>query len=120
MARSRSATGTVTTSSFQSILVLLSLVSSDFGSLPTAPSGPAGARRGCPGDDQLSGPGRLVHVLHTAPFGGEHEQRTPIRAAEHAGEGGAVEVDRLQHLPALADPHTAPVRHVGVPDRALG
>ena len=32
----------------------------------------------------------------------------------------AVELDGVQHLAALADPHAVAVRHVGVPDGALG
>ena len=47
------------------------------------------------------------------------EQRAAVGSAEHAGETAAIDRHRLQHLAALADPDTALVRHIGVPDGAL-
>src|SRR6478735_21383 len=60
----------------------------------------------------------LAHALRPAPLGGHDAERPPVVAAEHAREAAAVDVDRLEHLAALAHAHAAAVRHVGVPDRA--
>ena len=59
----------------------------------------------------------LEHVPWTAPFLREHEQGCAVRAAERAREAPAVQADRLEHLPALADAHAALIGDVGVPER---
>src|SRR5690606_33380906 len=70
----------------------------------------------------LTGAGRerLRRVLHAAPLGREDEQRPAVRAAERAGEGTPVQLDRLQDVPALGNAYAPLVWHVGVPDGALG
>src|SRR5260370_19339251 len=50
----------------------------------------------------------------------DDEQARVLAPAERAGEGATVQVDRGQHLAALAHPHALLVTHVGVPDSALG
>ena len=94
------------------------------------PGGIAGASCGrptairCPARGPLTEstwPFRLPPMsLGAAPFVDGHEQRSPIGAAEHAGEAAAVELDRLQHLAALAHAHAALVADVAVPDGSLG
>jgi hypothetical protein len=54
------------------------------------------------------------------PGPGDQEQRPPVLAPKHAGEAATVQLDRLQHLAALADPHAMLVGDVGVPDGAFG
>ena len=56
---------------------------------------------------------------HAAPLGGGDEQRGPGPAAQHAGEGPAVQFDGLLDGAALGHPHAALVRYVGVPDGVL-
>src|SRR5215213_9019791 len=80
---------------------------------------PAGARCRRPDAQHLARARALEHVLWTSPLGGHHEQRAAVRAAERAGEAPAVELDRLEHLAALANAHTALVGDVSVPDRVL-
>src|SRR5262245_501684 len=58
----------------------------------------------------------LGYVLHATPLGRYQEQRSVVRAPEHASEAPPVKVDRLQHLTAFADAHATPVGHVSVPD----
>ena len=43
-----------------------------------------------------------------------------MNRAERASEGAPVQLERVQHLAALAHPHAVLVAHVGVPDSALG
>jgi len=64
--------------------------------------------------------GHLGHLLHPPPLRRDDEQRATIRPTQHAGEAPAVELDGLQHFAAFAHAHAALVRHVGIPDRALG
>jgi hypothetical protein len=54
------------------------------------------------------------------PLGRYQEQRSVVRAPEHASEAPAVEMDCLQHLPAFADAHATPVGHVCIPDGVFG
>ena len=90
------------------------------GLLRALSSWPARARCGRVADEDLTDAFRAGHVLEAAPFGGQHEQRALVRAAEHAREAAAVQVDGLQHLTALADPCAALAGHIGVPDGAVG
>ena len=55
---------------------------------------PSGTRRRRLGGYHLSGAWPFEHGLRTAPFGRQHEQRSPVRASERAGEAAAVELDR--------------------------
>jgi hypothetical protein len=64
-------------------------------------------------------PGRLRR-LGSAPGLGDDEQARVLPAAERAGERAAIEFNGRQRLAALAHPHAAPARDVGVPDRTLG
>jgi hypothetical protein len=50
---------------------------------------------------------------------GNHEQGAAIVPAQHAGERRAIELDPIQHLPALADSHAAATGDIGVPRGAL-
>ena len=81
---------------------------------------PTDARCGRLRNEELTGSRRVVYVLHAGPRGREHEQRPPVRPAEHTGEAATIELDHLQHLASFAYPHATLVRHVGVPDRLLG
>src|SRR5215218_10229810 len=117
MARSRSETGIVITSIFQSMMCLLIFVF--FGRTPLAlvsvPRGqdrfssrtqgcsfgatilrPTGTHCGRLDGEHLSGTGLAGHV------GRDHKQYIAVLAAEHAGEAAAVELDRLQHLTTFA------------------
>jgi hypothetical protein len=53
------------------------------------------------------------------PLGSHEKQRPPVGAPEHAGEAAAIEIDRLQYFPALANAHAPLVGNVSVPDGVL-
>ena len=50
-----------------------------------------------------SSPQQLVHPVRTEPPGHHHEERPAVVAAEHARVAGAVELEPIEHLTALAD-----------------
>src|SRR2546423_4907996 len=77
--------------------------------------GPARSRYGDAGGNQLAGSRAGLHVLGTGPLLSYDEQGPAVCTAEHAGEGAAVELDRVEHLTALGDVHAALIRDVGVP-----
>src|SRR5215213_632666 len=75
-----------------------------------------GARDRCLHGEHLTRSWPVEHAGRAVPFGGHHEQRSPVRAPERTGEAPAVEIDRLQHLATLANAHAPLVRDVRVPD----
>src|SRR5918995_1101489 len=81
---------------------------------------PTGAPRRRVGGEHLASSRPLEHVLGAVPLGCHHEQRPPVGAAERAGEAPPVELDRLEHLAALANAHATLVGDVAVPDGVLG
>lgn len=60
-----------------------------------------------------------LRLGHAAPFGGHHEKRCPVGAAEGAGEAAAVQFNRLEDRAPLDDAHAALVGDVGVPGGVL-
>src|SRR4029450_3682742 len=64
----------------------------------------------------------VLETFPHTPVGNEHEQRCAVVTAEHAGEAGQVDLDALQDLPTLTDPHDAGcvVVHGRAPDGAFG
>src|SRR5215207_10538024 len=72
-----------------------------------APLRPTDAPRRRLGGEYLAHSPAAARVLGAAPLVHGHEQRSPIRAAEDAGETAAVQVDHLEHLAALAHAHAA-------------
>src|SRR5207237_3808087 len=61
----------------------------------------------------------VSHARRTPPLPCHHEERFPVRTAKHASKAASVELDCLQHLTTLANPHAPHVRNVGVPDSIL-
>jgi hypothetical protein len=53
------------------------------------------------------------------PLGGHHEQRSPVRSAQHASETAAIKIDRPQYFTALANAHAMFVADVCVPNSIL-
>src|SRR6266481_8158275 len=90
---------------------------SERGRRPTYWSGLPGARRG---RRERHDPPAGLRRLGSAEVLADDEQARVLAPAERAGEGATVQVDRGQHLAALAHPHAVLVTHVGVPDGALG
>jgi hypothetical protein len=68
---------------------------------------PTNAPRRRLGGEHLAHWPPAAHVVGAAPLVHGHEQRSPIRAAEDAGETATVQVDHLEHLAALAHAHAA-------------
>src|SRR3982075_59578 len=79
---------------------------------------PTGARCRRTNGQQLAGAHPFAEV-HAMPLPCHQDQRSPVRAAEHAGEAAAVDVDRLQYLSTFPDAHAVLVSDVRVPGGAL-
>ena len=83
---------------------------------------PPDARGGRFDHEQLSSSGlcNFGDFLHATPLGRNYEKRFPVCTPEHACEAAPINDDRLQHLAALANTHTALVGNIGVPDSVVG